>query len=121
MGRPRSLKLPNLAKLRRFCSSLPETSEKEAWGHPTFRAGAKMFASFGEYEEEATIGVKRSLDQQAQHLQDSRFYAPPYSGKQGWIGIRLSQVPWPEVEALVLDAYRQVALKRMLKALDSLE
>ncbi len=39
---------PFLAELRAACFALPEVIEKEAWGRPTFRAGAKgkMFALF---------------------------------------------------------------------------
>src|SRR5262249_7166614 len=37
-----------LEQLRSLCLALPEASEVEAWGHPTFRAGKKMFAAIGE-------------------------------------------------------------------------
>lgn len=30
---------PFLAELREVCLALPESSEVEAWGRPTFRAG----------------------------------------------------------------------------------
>ena len=36
-----------VTRLRRLSASLPETAEVEAWGHPTFRAGKKIFATFG--------------------------------------------------------------------------
>ncbi len=34
-----------LKRLRSICLALPEAVEIEAWGHPTFRAGKKMFAA----------------------------------------------------------------------------
>jgi len=37
-----------LKQVRALCLALPEAREVEAWGHPTFRAGKKMFAGFGE-------------------------------------------------------------------------
>ncbi|HMF13765.1 MAG TPA: MmcQ/YjbR family DNA-binding protein [Gemmataceae bacterium] len=37
-----------LKQVRSICLALPEAGEVEAWGHPTFRAGKKMFAAFGE-------------------------------------------------------------------------
>jgi hypothetical protein len=37
---------PHLDELRRICLELPEVTEVEAWGRPTFRAGKKMFAMF---------------------------------------------------------------------------
>ena len=41
MARPRN----PLKRVRDICLALPEASEKEAWGRPTFRIrGKKMFA-----------------------------------------------------------------------------
>ena len=33
-----------LKKIRGICLGWPEAAEIQAWGHPTFRAGKKMFA-----------------------------------------------------------------------------
>ncbi len=35
-----------LARVREICLALPETTEKEAWGGPTFRVKTRMFAMF---------------------------------------------------------------------------
>ena len=110
---------PHLIRLREFVTTLPETAEVEAWGHPTFRAGKKMFASFGFHEGIPTISVKQTFSDQEVLLEDSHFFLPPYSGKQGWVGIWVEQVEWSLVEDLVERAYRLVALKRMLRALDA--
>lgn len=37
-----------IASLRRLCLALPEATEKEAWGTPTFGVRDKMFAMFAE-------------------------------------------------------------------------
>src|SRR5262249_21301296 len=50
-----------LKQFRSICLALPETREVEAWGHPTFRAGKKMFAGFGEQDGIATIGLKVAM------------------------------------------------------------
>ena len=43
MARPRNA----LKRVRDICLALPEASEKEAWGRPTFRIrGKKMFAMY---------------------------------------------------------------------------
>jgi predicted DNA-binding protein (MmcQ/YjbR family) len=108
-----------LKQLRSICLSLPEATEVEAWGHPTFRAGKKMFAGFGEGEDGLTLGLKVGFDRQEELLQDDRFFPTPYAAHQGWVSLRLnSDTDWDEVRRLVHEAYRQVALKRMLKALD---
>ncbi len=109
-----------LTKLRQLCLAFPETKEVEAWGHPTFRAGKKMFAAYGDDPEGPTLGIKVGFDRQEELLRDSRFFPTPYAAHQGWVSIRLSNKPdWGELDGLLELAYRQVALKRMLAALDA--
>jgi predicted DNA-binding protein (MmcQ/YjbR family) len=99
---------------------LPETTEVEAWGHPTFRAGKKMFAAFGQEGGDLTIGLKVGFERQDELLEDDRFYPTPYAARQGWVSLRIDRTTdWDEVSGLVREAYRQVALLRMLKALDA--
>ena len=109
-----------LLKLRGLCLAFPETKEVEAWGHPTFRAGKKMFAAFRDDPEGPTLGIKVGFERQEELLRDSRFYPTPYAARQGWVSLRLSsKTDWNEIAALVREAYRQVALKRMLAALEA--
>jgi predicted DNA-binding protein (MmcQ/YjbR family) len=109
-----------LKQVRAFCLALPETSEVEAWGHPTFRAGKKMFAAFGgEGNSALSLGLKVGFDRQEELLTNDSFFPTPYAAHQGWVSLRIdSETDWALVEGLVREAYRQVALKRMLKALD---
>jgi predicted DNA-binding protein (MmcQ/YjbR family) len=108
-----------LAHVRSLCLALPETSEVTAWGHPTFRAGKKMFAGFGADADGPTLGLKVGHERQEELLCDKRFYPTPYAAHQGWVSLRIDgATDWGEVRGLVREAYRQVALKRMLKALD---
>ena len=106
-------------QIRAICLALPEATEVEAWGHPTFRAGKKMFAAFGELEGVLSLGMKVGFDRQEELLQDGRFFPTPYAAHQGWVSLRISdKTDWNEVRGLVREAYRQVALKRMLAALE---
>jgi hypothetical protein len=111
---------PYLGELRAVCLALPEAVEVEAWGRPTFRAG-KIFATFSGIDERP-YGVifKPTASERAALLDDARFYSPPYYGPGGWLALDLDAAPvdWVEVAELVEDSYRQVALKRMIKALD---
>ena len=109
-----------LKQLRALCLALPEAREVEAWGHPTFRAGKKMFAAFGEDAGALALGLKVGFDRQEELLEDGRFFPTPYAARQGWVSLRIDgSTDWDEVGGLVREAYRQVALKRMLKALDA--
>lgn len=112
---------PYLSELREICLALPEAVEKETWGRPTFRAG-KIFAMFtGDEEHPYALTFKPDADEQVALVQDSRFYAPPYWGPFGWLSLDFSAAPvdWTEVAELVETSYRQVAIKRMLAALDA--
>jgi hypothetical protein len=112
---------PFLGDLRSICLALPETAEVEAWGRPTFRAGKKIFAVFsGSSEDGYSVIFKPDSDERPALVGDARFYVPPYFGPGGWLALDFSAAPvdWSEVAELVETSYRQVALKRMVKALD---
>jgi|SRR5579884_1280677 len=111
-----------LREVRRLSPALPEACEVEAWGHPTFRAGKKMLAAFGEEEGQLSLGMKVGCDRQEELLNDNRFFPTPYAARQGWVSLTIdNSTDWEEVERLLRESYRQVALKRMLKALDPQE
>jgi hypothetical protein len=114
---------PFLADLRTVCLALPESCEVEAWGRPTFRAGKKMFAVFaGGRDEGFSVIFKPEPDERdALAADDSkRFTVPPYFGPYGWLAYEFNTAPvdWAEVAELMEGSYQQVALKRMLRALD---
>lgn len=49
-----------------------------------------------------------------------RFFVPPYVGHRGWLGVRLDvDVDWDEVAAIVEDAYRTVAPRKLVAMLDA--
>ncbi len=112
---------PYLADLRKVCLALPESVEVMAWGRPTFRAGKKMFAVFeGNDEHPFAVIFKADSDERPALLQDPRMYVPAYYGPSGWLAFDFTaaDVDWSEIAELIDASYRQVALKRMLKALD---
>ena len=112
---------PQLARLREVCLALPEAVEIEAWGRPTWRAGkGKMFAIFegGQENPRSLVFLPDPAERQALS-KDGRFYVPRYHGPYGWLGLVLDKADWGEVAELVRDSYRQVAIKRQLKALET--
>src|SRR5712691_12470936 len=104
-----------LARIRRICLALPETTEKEAWGAPTFRVRDRIFVMFmNDHHGDGRLAIWCNADRDAQvALVDAdprRFFVPPYVGPRGWIGIRLDRRPnWRLVTTLVHDAYAQAA------------
>lgn len=89
---------PLLGKLRKLCLALPETSEVSSWGHPNFKAGKRVFVA---YE-----WLKGSVPTIAFRLDPARVRR--LTGEKGF-------VPTPFGRG---QAYRTVALKRMLRTLD---
>jgi hypothetical protein len=111
---------PLLAEVREVFLAFPEAVEVEAWGRPTFRAGKKIFGVYSGSDERPAVIFKPDSDERASLVEDERFYSPPYFGPSGWLALDLRAAPvdWDEVRELADASYRQVALKRMLRALD---
>ncbi|MCI2957230.1 MmcQ/YjbR family DNA-binding protein [Agromyces atrinae] len=114
---------PLIERVRAICSELPECTEVEAWGRPTFRTGAKgkIFVHVSSsMDDPFSVVFKTDPDEHQALAQDPRFYAPPYYDKNHWLGIGLDGVDWDELAELIETSYRQVALKRQIRALDEL-
>lgn len=115
-----------LTRLRKICLSLPEVHEVEAWGEPTFRVKNKMFAMYaadGNHHGSgrSSVWCKATRANQAQMIDEEpeRFFSPPYVGPSGWVGIYLDRNPdWKETAAILEDAYRLIAPKKLLAKLD---
>lgn len=107
---------PRIERVRELCLALPETAEKEAWGHPTFRVREKMFAACG--EDAATVTFKADPDEREALLADeTRFFYPAYVGSKGWVGMNLTgTVDWDEVRELLTTSWTIIAPKRVAKA-----
>ena len=110
-------------RLRRICLALPETTEKIAWGEPTWRVKGKLFAQLDNHHHgadhlgvwlPAPLGEQESLI----FLDAERFFRPPYVGGRGWVGVRIDKRPnWKLVASLVQQAYREVAPPRLRQAI----
>ena len=115
--------IPNrahLERMRKLCLAYPEVVEVEQFGHPWWKAGKKSFALYGSSDGISGAAFNLPVDQQAVLVEDERFYASHYVGRHGWTSMVMKgRVDWTLVRELIDTAYRKVALKRMLKALDA--
>ncbi len=116
----------HIKRVRKICLSLPEVTEKEAWGSPTFRVRNKMFAMYlNNHHNDGRIAlwVKAPPGMQAQLVASApdRFFVPPYVGTQGWIGVHLDQNDDAAILNCVREAYRMVAPKKLLALLQQEE
>ena len=109
-------------RLRAICLALPETSEKIAWGEPTWRVKGKLFAQLDNHHHGAdhlAVWLPAPLGEQESlvFLDPQRFFRPPYVGPRGWVGVRIDGRPdWKLVASLVQQAYREVAPPRLREA-----
>ena len=101
--------LTAIERLRAICLAMPEATEQETWGEPTFRVRSKIFAMLHSDDGRPSAWCKSQLElQEAMVRSDpNRFFVPPYLGHKGWIGIRLEgNLDWDEVSDLVEESYR---------------
>ena len=114
-----------LPLLRAICMALPEVTERASHGEPTwFIRGKTTFVTYSNYHHGDRLGFWCAAPPGAQEFligaAPERFFRPPYVGHRGWLGVRLDvPLDWDELAGIVLDAYRCVAPKRLLAALDS--
>ncbi len=100
----------------------PDAVEETTWGRPTFRVGKKIFVFVGEtMVNPESIVFKPVLEEKAALQGDERFFIPRYFGVHGWLAMHIDvdDTDWSQVAELVDTSYRQLALVRHLRTLDS--
>lgn len=105
---------PHLDDVRRICLELPETTEVEAWGRPTFRVAKKMFAVFTYMDDTHRLVFKPDDGERPALLADARVTVPKYYGPSGWLAIDLDDATdWSEISELIQTSYLRTAPKRL--------
>ena len=107
----------NLARVRRICMALPETTEKTSHGEPTFFVHKRIFCMFANNHHNdghIAVWIPAEPGLQAELLKEApdRYFYPPYVGKGGWIGIELSRVDDEDLGAHLSDAWRMIEAKQ---------
>jgi predicted DNA-binding protein (MmcQ/YjbR family) len=104
------------ARLRKICLALPEATEQEAWGDPTYRVRGKIFAMEKRGDGRLSVWFKAPEGSQAVLIgaDPETFFRPPYVGHKGWVGMRLDRKPdWDEVAKLIARSHRMTAPKKL--------
>jgi hypothetical protein len=113
------------ARLRQLCLALPEVTERLSHGEPTwFVQGKKTFVMSSNHHHDDRVAFWCAASDGAQETlvreDPERFFVPPYVGHRGWLGVYLDvPVDWDQVADLVADAYRRVAPRKLVAALDA--
>jgi predicted DNA-binding protein (MmcQ/YjbR family) len=110
---------PVFTRLRRVCLALPETKETSSWGHPSFRAGNRIFCAFELFGGRPSVAFRVSAAEAKRLARERYFFATPY-GRGVWVS-RWVDVPVDAkaMASLIRRSYRQVAAKTLVRLLDS--
>jgi predicted DNA-binding protein (MmcQ/YjbR family) len=101
---------------------LPGAYEDRPWGSVHCKVAGKIFVGWGQDEDGHTsIGFKTDKDLQAMLVaSDPRFSIAKYVGKHGWVDMKLGPKPnWGEVEQFIVESYRLIAPRTLVKQLDA--
>lgn len=110
----------HLARVRRLCLALPDTSERLSHGEPTFFVHKKVFVMFADHHHnDPRVAVWLPVPPGAQEdllaAAPARIFKPPYVGVRGWIGIDLDQIEDEELGAYIEAAWALIAPPRLRK------
>lgn len=109
-------------RLLQIVLSLPGTSEDRPWGSVHCKVAGKIFVGWGRHDDgEMEIGFRVSPELQSMLVaSDPRFKIAKYVGKYGGVDMRLGPKPnWAEVEQFIVESYRIIAPKKLVKELDA--
>jgi len=106
-----------LERLRKFCLALPDTAEKIAWGDPTWRVRDRIFAmqkgNVAGHRPSLWLKAPDGVQQMLVTGDPTRFFVPPYVGKNGWIGVYLDtrSLDWSMLAHLIEESHAIIAPK----------
>ena len=98
-----------------MCLAMPEAEEVETWGEATFRIRGRIFAMGS--SEGRNVSVKASLDDQAGlvAMDPKTFSVAAYTGRFGWVRVRLTGLSVEMGERIVKNAWERTAPRRLLR------
>lgn len=107
--------------VRRLSLALPDATEKEAWGDPTFRVREKIFAMVKRGDGRVSVWCKAAEGFQEMLIESDPelYFRPPYVGHKGWVGLRLDRGPDPDaIDAAIRQSYRLIAPKKLARLIE---
>lgn len=110
--------MPTGSDFRTLALSLPEASERETWGHPTFRVRDRMFAILAVDGRSASLKATKEAQAALIGSDPGIFHMPSYVGVHGWVGVDLGRVDPEELRELVTEAWLMTAPKRLTRDFD---
>jgi len=106
------------AAFRKLALVLPEAEEEDHRGHPSFRVRGRIFATLWPGECRAVLKLKVADLAEVAAAKPRTFSRNGWS-KQGWINLHLDHVAPAECRALLEEAWRNVAPKKIVGQFDA--
>ena len=119
-----ALAADSIARIRTICTALPECTVEGSQHHKlSVRAktmGWHTVDHHGDGRVSLSVKAVRGENRALAEAEPDRYFMPPYVAQHGYVGIYLDtdDVDWDEVAEFVVDAYRLVAPKSLVKLLD---
>ena len=108
------------ADVRRIALALPETAERPSYGTPGFRVKDRLFARI--HQDGGVLVVWCADELEKESLIDSQpeaFFTTPHYDGHPLVLVRLDAIGLDQLEALLVDAWRIRAPKRLRAAFDA--
>lgn len=105
--------------VRDLALALPETTEKLAWGQPTFRVRDKIFVSLS--DDEMSMGFMVDKEERASLIaaEPAKFFMnPTHDANFNFARVHLAAVDRSELAEVIEDAWRYRAPKRLARSYD---
>jgi predicted DNA-binding protein (MmcQ/YjbR family) len=109
-------------RLLQIVLSLPGAYEDRPWGSVHCKVAGKIFVGWGRHDDgEMELGFRVSPELQSMLVaSDPRFKIAKYVGKYGGVDMRIGPKPnWDEVEQFIVESYRLIAPKKLVRELDA--
>jgi predicted DNA-binding protein (MmcQ/YjbR family) len=98
-----------LRRVRALVGRWPGVVETQSWGHPNWKAHARLFASFDSYDGVASVCFKAAPRVQASLATRAHFFLAPYANR-GWVCRTLEEpLDWSELAHLIEASFALVA------------
>lgn len=107
-----------VAQVRSIALSFPGTEEASHHGHPDFRVRNKIFATLRPEEGVSVLKLPAASHAGLLKSQPRVFVTNAWS-KQGWLGVRLSEISGAEYRELAAIAWRGIAPRKLLAEFDA--
>jgi hypothetical protein len=101
--------------VRKEALALPRTTEKIAWGMPTFRiTGGRMFATLPDDETSFAVRCPKIERDELALAEPEKFWIADHEAAFAWIRVRIAALDdLEELRVILRDSWRQAAPARL--------